>query len=219
MVTQIDHAMHSKISTILFDADGVLQYPAGDYECVLRNLLGSRANEAEQFFTEMFRIERASLDGKGDFQENLVELLERWDLLQGVEQVLTLSTQIKPSAAILSTISALRSRGVLCCLASNQQSYRARFMSKSLGYSNCFDKEFYSCDLGFVKPDPRYFESVLAELGKPPHTILFIDDQEANVVAARSVGLHGTVFSASHETGDQILRAILSDYEISVQSV
>ena len=216
---QANYAMQSNISTILFDADGVLQYPAADYELVFRKLLGSRVQDAEQFFTDMFLIERASLDGKGDFQNDLIELLGRWDLLQGAEQVLTLSTQIKPSAAILSTISALRSSGVSCCLASNQQSYRARFMSKSLGYSNCFDKEFYSCDLGFVKPDPRYFESVLAELGKPPHTILFIDDQEANVVAARSVGLHGTVFSASHETGDQILRAILSDYEISVQSV
>ena len=216
---QANHAMHSKISTILFDADGVLQYPAADYEFVFRKLLGSRAQEAEQFFTDMFLIERASLDGKGDFQKDLIELLERWELLQGAEQVLTLSTQIKPSAAILSTISALRSSGVLCCLASNQQSYRARFMSKSLGYSSCFDKEFYSCDLGFIKPDPRYFESILAELGKPPNTILFIDDQAANVVAARSVGLHGAVFSASFENGDQILRAILSEHEISVQSV
>jgi hypothetical protein len=39
------------------------------------------------------------------------------------------------------------------------------------------------------------------------------------VVAARSAGLHGAVFSASFETGDQILRAILSEHEISVQSV
>ena len=214
-----NRARHQKISTILFDADGVMQYPAADYELVFRTLLGSRAHEAEQFFTEMFLIERASLDGKGDFQKDLIGLLSRWDLLQSADQVFTLSTQIKPSAAILSTISALRSNGVLCCLASNQQSYRARFMSKGLGYSSCFDKEFYSCDLGFIKPDPRYFESILADLGKPASTMLFIDDQEANVVAARSVGLHGAVFSASFETGDQTLRAILSEYEISVQSV
>ena len=92
-------------------------------------------------------------------------------------------------------------------------------MSKGLGYSSCFDKEFYSCDLGFIKPDPRYFESILADLGQPASTMLFIDDQEANVVAARSVGLHGAVFSANFETGDQTLRAILSEYKISVQSV
>jgi putative hydrolase of the HAD superfamily len=210
--------MSQKISTILFDADGVLQYPAVEYELAFSKILGSRIPEANQFFADIFLIERASLDGKGDFRKDLIGLLNRWDLLPDPDEVLNISTQIKPNESMLSTISALRASGFLCCLASNQQSYRAHFMSEILGYSRYFDKEFYSCNLGFIKPDVRYFESILTNIGNPPSAILFIDDQESNVIAARSLGLNGAVFSATFENSDQALNDILSEYGILVQN-
>jgi putative hydrolase of the HAD superfamily len=211
--------MNQKISTILFDADGVLQYPAVDYRLVFDKIFAARAQDAERLLSDIFLIERASLDGKRDFKADLTELLARWGFLQNVEQILNISTQIASSDAVFSTIRSLRSQGFLCCLASNQQPYRARYMSNTLGYSGQFDKEFYSCDLGFIKPDRKYFDAILSRLDQQADTVLFIDDQEANVVAARSAGLNGAVFSGTIETSDRILKGILADHGVLVQKV
>jgi putative hydrolase of the HAD superfamily len=107
-------------------------------------------------------------------------------------------------------IGKLRSNGILCCLASNQQSYRAQYMSTELGYSEHFDKEFYSCDLGFIKPDSKFFNSIISVIGGPPSTILFIDDQESNVLAARAVGIKSEIFTSSADHGEQVLTDILA---------
>ena len=87
-------------------------------------------------------------------------------------------------------------------------------MSETLGYSKCFDREFYSCDIGFVKPDERYFQSIITKLGVSPSSILFIDDQESSVMAARVTGLNAAVFTASLEAGQDALSIILSQFGI-----
>lgn len=210
--------MSQKISTILFDADGVLQYPGVDYKLAFSKLLGPRINEAEQFFADIFLAEQESLAGHGDFRLALTALLDRWNLLLDADQLLNISTQIKSSTPMISIIRTLRFSGYKCCLASNQQAHRAQFMSETLGYAKLFDREFYSCDVGFVKPDLRYFQSVVYDLDDHPDSILFIDDQESCVDAARSAGLNGVLFSSAVDTCDQALKKILVEYGISIHA-
>ena len=62
-------------------------------------------------------------------------------------------------------------------------------MSQTLGYSRLFDREFYSCDLGCMKPSAAFFEAMVREGGLDPARTLFIDDRLDNVEAARSCGL------------------------------
>ena len=45
-----------------------------------------------------------------------------------------------------------------------------------------------------MKPDVRYFQAVVAELALTPAEVLFIDDAERNVVAAREAGLRAARF-------------------------
>lgn len=52
----------------------------------------------------------------------------------------------------------------------------------------------YSCEIGVAKPDHRAYEIVAERLGVPPHDCLFVDDREANVLAAREVGMRAEVF-------------------------
>ena len=52
-----------------------------------------------------------------------------------------------------------------------------------------FERGFFSFELGHTKDEPEAFRKVLAALGRQPHECLFIDDQEKNVRAAKSVGL------------------------------
>lgn len=59
-------------------------------------------------------------------------------------------------------------------------------------FGGCFDdlfvRCFYSDELHLRKPDPEIYRSVARQIGTPPGKLLFIDDNEANVCAARSEG-------------------------------
>lgn len=52
-----------------------------------------------------------------------------------------------------------------------------------------FDRVLASCHLGARKPDPAFYDRLLARLELEPHQVAFVDDREANVEAARGLGL------------------------------
>jgi len=52
---------------------------------------------------------------------------------------------------------------------------------------------FTSFELGLLKPDVRIFQAVRRRLGCRFKEMMFIDDKNANVEAARSLGIHGIV--------------------------
>ena len=60
-----------------------------------------------------------------------------------VEDALQSLNLVRVEDGILGAIAEIRRGGVLCCLASNQQRHRAKYMSETLGYRDLFDAEFY----------------------------------------------------------------------------
>jgi len=53
-----------------------------------------------------------------------------------------------------------------------------------------FDKAYYSCDIGMRKPGQEIYEYVISDIGMNPNDMLFIDDNEANIEAAKKAGLN-----------------------------
>ncbi|MFE0156674.1 HAD family hydrolase [Nonomuraea sp. NPDC059007] len=60
-----------------------------------------------------------------------------------------------------------------------------------------FAARTFSCRIGVAKPDPRAYEVAAGQLGVPMERILFLDDSEANVRAAREVGMGAEVFTSA----------------------
>jgi FMN phosphatase YigB (HAD superfamily) len=60
-----------------------------------------------------------------------------------------------------------------------------------------FDAIHTGVGLGIVKPDPRAFLAVAAELGLPPAACAVVDDLGENVAAARSIGMRGVQIDRS----------------------
>ncbi|SEG62117.1 putative hydrolase of the HAD superfamily [Thermomonospora echinospora] len=67
-----------------------------------------------------------------------------------------------------------------------------------------FDTLTYSCRIGVAKPDPRAYQICARRLGVEPSRVLFFDDNEMNVLAARRVGMSAEVFTSP----DQVRRAL-----------
>lgn len=59
-----------------------------------------------------------------------------------------------------------------------------------------FDRRFLSGEMGVTKPDPRIYEMVEEGCGLPPESLLFTDDREENVEAARIRGWRTHLFQS-----------------------
>ncbi len=57
------------------------------------------------------------------------------------------------------------------------------------------ERTFISADIQMTKPDTRIYEHVCITSGIDPSECLCIDDQEANVIAARKAGMHAIQFT------------------------
>lgn len=58
-----------------------------------------------------------------------------------------------------------------------------------------FDVQVLSYQEGMMKPDHRIYQLTCNRLGVQPDECAFTDDNQANVIAAREVGMHGIVFT------------------------
>ena len=196
------------IQAVLFDADGVIQRPSAQRRQAWQSVLGP-GRSVDEFFSAVLRAERPAWLGASDFVASFSQLLLEWNCVGTLDDALAAWTMIEPDFDMLQVIAALRRRNVGCHLATNQEPIRAAYMSERLGYRELFDREFSSCRLGAAKPDAAYFRSLLARLELPPEAALFLDDNEANVVSARAVGLHAEQFmvAAGRSQLEQILIA------------
>jgi len=170
-----------QIQAILFDADGVLQRPSVWWREALMPILGAvDIAEVDPFLRDILETELAHLCTPSGFDAALMETLVRWNRSERFSDTAQALNAIRPYDDVIAVVSALRQVGMPCHIASNQQAGRARHMSEGLGYKTLFVEEFYSCRLGFAKPDFAYFNRVLELLDLPgqicePPTDIFED--------------------------------------------
>ncbi|MCQ2192054.1 MAG: HAD family phosphatase [Paludibacteraceae bacterium] len=76
------------------------------------------------------------------------------------------------------------------------------------GYTvaQCFNKCYLSNDLHLAKPDPAIYKAVLADCGAKPEECLYLDDNEANVAAARELGWNALVSATPEQTMEILTR-------------
>jgi putative hydrolase of the HAD superfamily len=51
--------------------------------------------------------------------------------------------------------------------------------------------------MGLVKPDPAIYHQVLTEQGFSPEEVLFFDDNVANIISAKSIGIDAYLIDPS----------------------
>lgn len=177
------------------DADGVMQYPRAGWLKEMARLGGVG------FIAEVFREELTTLTGKADLRELLVEMLRRRGRDCTAEEVLEVWYRIDVDDFMLGLVDRVRAAGLTTVLATNQQSYRGSFMQANLPYTEHFDHQFHSYEVGLAKPDPAYFTHIVQALGIEPSEAVFVDDVMANVRGAEAAGLSAVHFSLSDTYG------------------
>ncbi len=93
-------------------------------------------------------------------------------------------------------LASIHSRGIKTAILSNMQTDMAAHVRKNFSWLRHFDHQIFSCEVRAIKPDTVIYRHSLALLKIAPSEVLFIDDREENIQAARAVGIRGIVFES-----------------------
>jgi HAD superfamily hydrolase (TIGR01509 family) len=94
-------------------------------------------------------------------------------------------------------------------LVSNTSSTHWELASKFLPFASKFDPVIVSYEVGAMKPDQAFYDSLLGRSGVPAENVLFVDDLEKNIAAAANSGMQ-----THHFVGVDNLISDLSQREI-----
>jgi putative hydrolase of the HAD superfamily len=70
------------------------------------------------------------------------------------------------------------------------------------------DLIIYSHEEGIAKPDPRIFELTCKRLGVEPAQMLFLDNHEPHIAAARALGIHAIHFRETEQAIADVLECL-----------
>lgn len=114
----------------------------------------------------------------------------------------------------LDTLLQLKDKGYRVVLLSNTNPYMMQWVESS-GFSGdghplnyYLHKLYKSYELGCMKPNPRFFEKVLAEECLNPQESLFLDDGSRNVEAAQALGIRSILTVNGEDWRNRLWKAL-----------
>jgi putative hydrolase of the HAD superfamily len=201
------------IRAICFDADGVVVHPQKQFSKYLKEKYGISPDMTRSFFGGVFND---CLTGKANLNEVLPTYLQDWKWTGSPEEFiatwLKLDHVVDPR--LIGMIQCLRQNKIACCLVTSQEHNRAEYMKTKMGFQDVFDHLFFSCEIGLQKPDHAYYQYVERALRVEKESILFWDDLEINVLAAREHGWHAEIYTSFDE-----FEKIMTRYDLIAESI
>jgi putative hydrolase of the HAD superfamily len=116
--------------------------------------------------------------------EATIERLQGWDI--------EMWSSLDP--AMLEWSARLGLHGYKTGILSNLHERFVRVLRNSSSWLRYFDSQILSSEVRLAKPDPAIFRLCLRSLEMNGRDVLFVDDRQANVVAARSEGIGAICF-------------------------
>ncbi len=180
-----------KYKVVLIDADG-MTLRSRRFSDEIQQDYGISWDKMQPFFAGPFQRCKT---GQADLKEELSRVIVDWGWKGTVDELVTywFSVGCDLNPDVISVAQELRLVGVRCCLATNQEKYRAEYLCQVVGLDRIFDELFVSAELGYTKDDVRHFQAVHERLAvsvdvTQKEHILFVDHEEKNLLAAKTFG-------------------------------
>jgi len=196
-------ALQLPVSVVVFDLGEVLATPSG----LLVELAG-RVGTDEATMTTAYWAYRDQHDRGGDahsywssalthagvpFDADLLRMLSDYDS--------TAWTTLRPDAR--ETLADLHDAGVKVAILSNAPRELAT-AARQADWSIWIDYWFFSGELGIAKPDEKIYAAATSVLGVDGSEVVFFDDRQANVDAARRAGWHAHLWTSGVAVRDTL---------------
>lgn len=115
----------------------------------------------------------------------------------------TLKASIGANPEMFTLIHELQDRHIRVGLLSNINDRYVKLI-RDFGFYQPFDPCLLSCEMGLEKPSVEAYEALLQALNLPPEEVVFIDDKEENVLAARKMGIDAILFESAHQVRENL---------------
>ena len=98
------------------------------------------------------------------------------------------------------TLEALQRKGYRLFAASNSFGHLQRSRLEHAGILHFFEDTYISMDIGYDKPDVRFYEEALRRCGLQPHEVLMVgDSMTTDILGAQKAGLATVYFNRRNE--------------------
>jgi 2-haloacid dehalogenase len=184
------------VKVAVFDLGGVLI--DWDPRHLYRKLLADE-EAVEEFLATVTTPEwNAELDRGRPFAEGVAELVERHPAHAAA---ITAYHERWPEMlagevpGVVEVLADLRAAGVPLYALTNWSAETFRVTRGRFEFLSWFDGLVVSGEERVIKPDPRIFQVLLDRFGLDPEATFYVDDSEANVAAARRLGIDAVRFT------------------------
>lgn len=194
------------IKAVVFDIGGVLEYTPdqGRAEQKWAKILDFQPGEMWERMLHLWRrgeigtcTEADVLDGLRDIMGMTPEQIEGYWADVWQDYLGDLNTELHTYFANL------RPRYKTGILSNSFVGAREREQA-AYGFEAITDTIVYSHEVGLKKPDPRIFQLLCDRLTLLPSEIVFLDDVEGHVMAARAFGIHAVQFLDNQQAISEI---------------
>ncbi len=110
---------------------------------------------------------------------------------------------------VLEYVRELRKKRIKIFILSNNFKERTQYYRENFKeIFDAVDKTYFSWETGFVKPDKQAYLNILNEHDLKPEECIYIDDSDANIEAAKSIGIKAFKYQ-----GLNALKSIIQENE------
>ncbi|MBI4100036.1 HAD family phosphatase [Candidatus Microgenomates bacterium] len=185
------------IKGITFDLDGVY-FPNGKPNFIKAlGELGVSQEEAERVFFQSDEMNKQYKVGKMTDEEFWSWAAKEWRVDKTPQELIELliaGYDVDPR--VVETVKKVRAKGYKTLICTSNFPARINGLQKKFGFLDDFDVAVFSYEVGANKPSPKLFEELISRSGLQAAEIVFADDYEENVVAAKTAGIAALHFES-----------------------
>lgn len=97
---------------------------------------------------------------------------------------------------VLDIMHAVKNQGLMTAILSVHTKPWSQYVDEKFHITKPFDLVHWSWQRGLLKPEPRAFTQTLELMGLPARKVVFVDDMNMNIEAARELGLDTILFTS-----------------------
>jgi 2-haloacid dehalogenase len=197
------------VNTVVFDLGGVLV--DWDPRYLLRKVMPGREAEMETLLADVlnqaWNLERDKGDSWAEAMEKNKADYPQWADIFDIYTERWAETLGGSHEDTVDILRQLKARGTPLFALSNWSAEMFPHAEATYDWLELFDGVVVSGRVGMIKPDREIFDYLLRTYGLEAGDILFIDDHEPNISAARSYGIRAHHFTAPDALREELVEA------------
>ena len=200
-------AISPRIEAVIFDYGEVLCYPPRIEEIAAMAAIFGLEPE---LFPPLWEKNRPAYD-RGDLTPEVY-----WSMLSDDARIKITPDQLtelnkldadmwgRENPRMVEWLRKIAAAGIKTALLSNMHPEMIRYVRDKFDWVACFNPAVFSAEVRMVKPDPEIYHHTLQRLAVAAENVMFIDDREGNIKAARALGIHAIQLRSFSQLRSQV---------------